>query len=108
MLDHWRSSMAGLIQDKLTFAAARVVDYPGGPIRANGYVHGALPHRVLPDRFSLPRFSAGSAPHRTFRGLLKLHTRYGLPGCSPTFPWTLSRGFGPAGFPTVPLASYRI
>src|SRR5256885_429357 len=30
--------MAHLIQDKLTFAAAPVVAYPGGPIRANSYV----------------------------------------------------------------------
>jgi|ERR1039457_3882604 hypothetical protein len=50
----------------------------------------------------------GRHPHCTFRGLLKLHTRYGLPSCSPTFPWTLSRGSGPASFPTEPLASYRI
>jgi len=35
--------------------------YPGGPIRAAGYRYGALPRRVLPDRLSLPRFSAGSA-----------------------------------------------
>ena len=62
----------------------------------------------LPKRFSLPRFSAGSAPHWAFRGLLELHTRYGLPSRSPTFLWTLSRGFDPASFPTQPLASYRI
>jgi hypothetical protein len=62
----------------------------------------------LPDGLGLPRFSAGSAPHWAFRGLLKIHTRYGLPSCSPTFPWTLSRGSDPASFPTVPPASYRI
>jgi len=50
----------------------------------------------------------GRRPHWVFRGLLQLHTRYGLPSCSPTFPWTLSRSFDPASFPTEPLASYRI
>ena len=82
--------------------------YPGGPIRAAGYRYDALPRRVLPDRLSLPRFSAGSAPHWAFRGLLELYTRYGLPSRSPTFLWTLSRGSDPASFPTEPLASYRI
>jgi hypothetical protein len=70
--------------------------------------NGALPRRVLPDRLGLPRFSAGSAPHWAFRGLLELYTRYGLPSCSPTFLWTLSRGFNPTGFPAGLLASYRI
>ena len=82
--------------------------YPGGPIRAAGYRYGALPRPVLPDRLSLPRFSAGSAPHWAFRGLLELYTRYGLPSRSPTFLWTLSRGSDPASFPTEPLACYRI
>src|SRR6266568_2852814 len=82
--------------------------YPGGPIRAAGYRYGALPRPVLPDRLRLPRFSAGSAPHWAFRGLLELYTRYGLPSRSPTFLWTLSRGSDPASFPTEPLASYRI
>jgi hypothetical protein len=31
-----------------------------------------------------PILQAGRHPHRHFRGLLKLHTRYGLQGCSPT------------------------
>ena len=34
-----------------------------------------------------------------FRGLLKLHSRYGLQGCSPTLQWTLSRGFDPPQSP---------
>ena len=61
---------------------------------------------IIPDRFRLPRLSAGSAPHFTFRGLLKLYSHYGLPSCSPTFPWTFSRGFDTHGFPSAPLVSY--
>src|SRR5580704_12515581 len=68
----------------ITFLAC-CAHYPGGPIRAAGCRFDALPRRVLPDRFRLPRFSAGSAPHWVFRGLLELYTRYGLPSCSPTF-----------------------
>ena len=63
---------------------------------------------LFPIRSAFPIPLLGRRPHCRFRGLLKLHTRYGLPRCSPTFPWTLSRGFGPVSFPTQPLASYRI
>jgi hypothetical protein len=45
---------------------------------------GALPRRVLPCPCSLPRYRGGSASTSLLRGLLKLHTRYGLQGCSPT------------------------
>src|SRR5207244_13020613 len=92
----------GLVYSRsLTFLAC-CAHYPGGPIRPAGYRLSALPRRVLPERLSLPRFSAGSAPHWAFRGLLELYTRYGLPSCSPTFLWTLSRGSDPARFPTHP------
>jgi len=38
----------------------------------------------LPCPCSRPVSQAGRRPHLHFRGLLKLPTRYGLPGCSPT------------------------
>ena len=51
---------------------------------------------------------AGRRPQLRFRGLLKLCSRYGLQGCSPTLQWTLSRGLDPAGYPTGPLVSYHV
>jgi len=33
---------------------------------------------------AFPVIRAGRHPRLHFRGLLELHTRYGLPGCSPT------------------------
>ena len=51
---------------------------------------------------------AGRRPRLCFRGLLKLHSRYGLQGCSPTLQWTLSRGFDPVRYPTGPLVSYHV
>src|ERR1035441_8488670 len=74
----------------------------------DGYRCGALPRRVLPHRFCLPRSLVGSAstlplsrPAQALRvlrpaRLLAHHT------------WTLSRGFGQRGYPRSPLASYRI
>jgi len=63
---------------------------------------------VFPVRAAFPVSQAGRHPHLHFRGLLKLHTRYGLQGCSPTFPWALSRGFALVGFPARALASYPV
>jgi len=57
---------------------------------------------------AFPASGPGRRPHCTFRGLLELYTRYGLPCCSLTVPWTLSRGSGPASFPVEPPADYRI
>jgi hypothetical protein len=51
---------------------------------------------------------AGRRPQLRFRGLLKLHSRYGLQGCSPTLQWTFSRGFDPPSYPTGPLVSYHV
>ena len=51
---------------------------------------------------------AGRRPQLRFRGLLKLYSRYGLQGCSPTLQWTLSRGFDPASYPTGPLVSCHV
>src|SRR5713226_4080916 len=49
--------------------------------------------------WAFPDFEAGRHPHHYFRGLLKLHTRYGLQGCSPTLLWALSRGFTLTSYP---------
>src|SRR5712691_1530050 len=105
---------------------SRPRDHPGPPLLTQSYLLGmlcslprwsdpccwlcfsALPRRVLPDRLSLPRFSAGSAPHWAFRGLLELYPRYVLRSHSPAYLWTSSRGSDPASFPTEPPASYRI
>jgi hypothetical protein len=38
----------------------------------------------FPVRAAFPVLKAGRHPFRYFRGLLKLHSRYGLQGCSPT------------------------
>jgi hypothetical protein len=54
---------------------------------------------LFPARTAFPVMQAGRRPHLHFRGLLKLYTRYGLQGCSPTFrglyreapPWPVSR-----------------
>jgi len=82
--------------------------YPGGWTVLGGYHLWRAPAPGSSGPFRLPRLSAGSAPRWAFRGLLELYTRYGLSGCSPTFLWTLSRGFDPTSFPAEPLASYRI
>jgi hypothetical protein len=39
---------------------------------------------LLPHPHGLPRFRGGSASTIYFRGLLRLHSYYGLPNCSPT------------------------
>src|SRR5713226_1145096 len=62
----------------------------------------------FPARVAFPDFEAGRHPHHYFRGLLKLHTRYGLQGCSPTLLWALSRGFTLTSYPMRALASYQI
>jgi hypothetical protein len=38
----------------------------------------------FPIRSAFPAFAPGRPPHRSFRGLLKLHTRYSPPNCLPT------------------------
>jgi hypothetical protein len=43
--------------------------------------------------------------HRYFRGLLKLHARYGLPGCSPTICGLYRVRSALAGFPARALAT---
>ena len=61
----------------------------------------------FPLRAAFPVKSAGRHPQLHFRGLLGLHSRYGPQGLLAHLPWTLSQGFGPAGYPTKPLASYQ-
>jgi len=59
----------------------------------------AFPRGFLPCPCSLPRFRGGSASTSLLRGLLKLHSRYGLQSCSPTIrglyreapPWPVTR-----------------
>src|ERR1700688_4446109 len=53
---------------------------------------GARPRRALPNRMAFPERTAGRHPQISFRGLLELHSRYGPPICSPTYPGLLSRG----------------
>ena len=60
---------------QITFPAC-CAHYPGGSEQVRvGF---------FPARAAFPVLQAGRHPHRYFRGLLKLHTCYGLPGCSPT------------------------
>ena len=60
---------------QITFSACRA-HYPGG---SEQVLVGSFPARA-----AFPVFQAGRHPHRHFRGLLKLHSRYGLHSCSPT------------------------
>jgi len=52
----------------------------------------------FPVRAAFPVSVAGRRPHHYFRGLLKLHTRYGLQGCSPTYVGFIAR-LRPSRFP---------
>jgi hypothetical protein len=70
--------------------------YPGGSVRCCRLIYSALPRRVSSrTALTFPERRAGRHPHLSFRGLLKLHSRYGLRICSPTLQWTLSRGSRP-------------
>src|SRR3954471_16948143 len=60
---------------QITFSACRA-HYPGG---SEQVLVGSFPARA-----AFPVLPAGRHPHRHCRGLLKLHTRYGLHSCSPT------------------------
>jgi len=39
---------------------------------------------LFPIRSAFPKSALGRRPHCSFRGLLELYSRYGLPGRSPT------------------------
>src|SRR5207245_8339179 len=58
-----------------TFLACRA-HYPGGSDQ--------VPVGCFPVHAAFPVIQAGRHPRLHFRGLLELHLRYGLPGCSPT------------------------
>jgi hypothetical protein len=51
---------------------------------------------------AFPKWQEGRHPHCHFRGLRRLHSRYGPPDCS------TARGSSPAGYPAEPLVSYQI
>ncbi len=93
---------------QIAFSACRA-HYPGGSARCcRSVFNGALPRRDLPNRMAFPEQTAGRHPHLFFRGLLKLHSRYGLQSCSPTLRGLLSRGSRPASYPgQKQLASYQ-
>ena len=92
---------------QITFLAC-CAHYPGGPIGADGYSLARSRSGLFPIRSAFPAPAPGRRPHCRFRGLLKLHTRYGLPRLLAHLKWTFSRGFGQPGYPDSPLDSYRI
>ena len=62
----------------------------------------------FPAHTAFPKWQEGRHPHCHFRGLLRLHTRYGPPDRSAALGRPLSRGFGTCSCPHEPLVSYRI
>ena len=82
-----------------TFPACRA-QYPGGPDQVLvGWRVARSRAGFFPVRAAFPVSQAGRRPHLHFRGLLELHTRYGLQSCSPTIrglyreasPWPVSQ-----------------
>src|SRR5262249_7645794 len=62
----------------------------------------------FPAHTAFPKWQEGRHPHCPFRGLLRLHSRYGPPNRSAAQRRPLSRGSNPHGYPHEPLVSYRI
>ena len=62
----------------------------------------------FPAHTAFPKWQEGRHPHCHFRGLLRLHSRYGPPDRSAAHRRPLSRGSNPRGYPHEPLVSYRI
>src|SRR6266545_576700 len=62
----------------------------------------------FPAHAAFPKWQEGRHPHCHFRGLLRLHSRYGPSDCSAALRRPLSRGSSPSGCPAEPLVSYRI
>ena len=97
---------AALVQDgsppitRNTFPTCHA-HYPGGP----RWVHVSV---ASPSRAAFPDIQAGRRPRLHFRGLLRLHSRYGPPDRSAAHRRPLSRGSNPCGYPHEPLVSYRI
>src|ERR1035438_10074708 len=70
---------------QITFLTCRA-HYPGGPDRCVMVIQLARSRAgFFPIRSAFPAHAPGRRPHCSFRGLLELHTHYGLPGCSPTY-----------------------
>ena len=74
--------------------------YPGEPIQVRLSA-------ASPDRAAFPVLRAGRRPQLAFRGLLRLHVRYGPSVCSTAQRRPLSQGSDPASYPTKSPASYR-
>jgi hypothetical protein len=62
----------------------------------------------FPAHAAFPKWQEGRHPHCHFRGLLRLHSRYGPPDRSAAQRRPLSRGSNPCSYPHEPLVSYRI
>jgi hypothetical protein len=62
----------------------------------------------FPAHAAFPKWQEGRHPHCHFRGLLRLHSRYGPSDRSAAQGDLLSRGSSPASYPTRPPASFRI
>ena len=58
--------------------------YPGGSTGADGCSIARSRAGFFPVDSAFPAHAPGRRPHCRFRGLLELHTRYGLQGRSPT------------------------
>jgi hypothetical protein len=58
---------------RTTFPTCRA-HYPGGS--------SGCACRLLPAHAAFPKWQEGRHPHCHFRGLLRLHSRYGPPDCS--------------------------
>src|SRR5215510_5403477 len=76
---------------RTTFPTCRAY-YPGGPRR----VHMSV---ASPSAWAFPEQQSGRHPQVPFRGLLRLHARYGPLDRSAAQWRPLSRGFDPAGCP---------
>src|ERR1019366_1416960 len=68
---------------QITFLAC-CAHYPGGPTGADGYSIARSRAGFFPVVSAFPVRTPGRRPHCRFRGLLELHTRYGLQGRLPT------------------------
>jgi hypothetical protein len=84
---------------RTTFPTCRAL-YPGGP----RWVHMLV---ASPSAWALPEQQSGRHPQVPFRGLLRLHARYGPLDRSAARWRPLSRGFDPASCPAGPLVSYQ-
>jgi hypothetical protein len=60
----------------------------------------------FPAHTAFPKWQEGRHPHCHFRGLLRLHSRYGPPDRSAALRRPLSRGSNPCSCPHEPLVSF--